>query len=464
MARPLPSRELDALMRIVGMHPEGIGIEQIEALLAHPPNRRTVQRWLGLLVDAHRLSRTGRARGTRYHSKDLMAASPDELRYGSEPVLADHGIALSAEAQAIAAHVRQAMPQRRAVGYQQEFLEAYEPNASYYLPPALRAELLDCGQAVQASEPAGTFARSMAHRLLIDLSWNSSRLEGNTYSLLETERLIGAGAAASGKDALEAQMILNHKEAIEYLVDAADEIAFDRFTVLNLHAMLADRLLQNPAAAGRLRRIAVGISHTSFQPLEGPQRIDACFDLVLQKAAAIRDPFEQAFFALVHLPYLQPFEDVNKRVSRLAANIPLIKGNLCPLSFVDVPRDIYISALLGVYELRRVDLLREVFTWAYRRSCGRYATVRQTLREPDPVHVKYRLYVIEAIARVVRERMDMGEAVSCIQRLADDHVAVPDRPRFIEIVETELIGLHEGSIARFRLRPAEFRDWRAVWH
>ena len=124
------------------------------------------------------------------------------------------------------------------------------------------------------------------------LSWNSSRLEGNTYSLLETERLIGEGAAASGKDALDAQMILNHKEAIEYLVDAAAEIAFDRFTVLNLHAMLADRLLQNPAAAGRLRKIAVGISVTSFQPLEGPQRIEACFDLMLHKAAAIRDPIE----------------------------------------------------------------------------------------------------------------------------------------------------------------------------
>ena len=133
------------------------------------------------------------------------------------------------------------------------------------------------------------------------------------------------------------------------------------------------------------------------------------------------------------------------------------------MSFVDVPRDIYISALLGIYELRRVDLLREVFAWAYRRSCGRYATVRQTLREPDPVHVKYRLYVVEAIARVVRERMDMGQAISCIQRLAHDHVAAPDRPRFIEIVETELISLHEGSIARFRLRPAEFREWRAIW-
>lgn len=114
----------------------------------------------------------------------------------------------------------------------------------------------------------------LAHRLLIDLSWNSSRLEGNTYSLLETERLISAGEAASGKDALEAQMILNHKEAIEFLIDSAGEIGFNRYTLLNLHALLSDNLLDDPTASGRLRSIAVGIGQTTF--LEGPQRIEEC--------------------------------------------------------------------------------------------------------------------------------------------------------------------------------------------
>jgi Fic family protein len=149
--------------------------------------------------------------------------------------------------------------------------------------------------------------------------------------LLETERLLSNGEAAAGKNALEAQMILNHKEAIEFLIAAAGEIGFNRYTLLNLHALLSDNLLEDPQASGRLRNIAVGIGQTVFHPVEVPQLVEECFQQILDTAAAIDDPFEQAFFAMVHLPYLQPFEDVNKRVSRLAANIPLIQRNLCPL-------------------------------------------------------------------------------------------------------------------------------------
>src|SRR5690606_14787777 len=110
--------------------------------------------------------------------------------------------------------------------YDRQFLDGYRPNETYYLDRALRDELLSHCQIVGSHEPAGTYARQLANRLLIDLSWNSSRLEGNTYSLLETERLLSGGDAASGKHVLEAQMILNHKNAIEFLLDAADEIGF----------------------------------------------------------------------------------------------------------------------------------------------------------------------------------------------------------------------------------------------
>jgi Fic family protein len=100
---------------------------------------------------------------------------------------------------------------------------------------------------------------------------------------------------------------------------------------------------------------------------------------IVDTGAAIQNPFEQAFFAMVHLPYLQPFEDVNKRLSRLAANIPFIRENLSPLSFIDVPERAYVEGLLGVYELHRVELLRDVFVWAYDRSAKRYVAVRQSL-------------------------------------------------------------------------------------
>ena len=105
----------------------------------------------------------------------------------------------------------------------------------------------------------------------------------------------------------------------------------------------------DPASPGRLRSIGVGIDRSVYSPTGVPQLIAEMFNLILEKARKIRNPFEQAFFVMVHLPYLQPFEDVNKRLSRLAANIPLLKYNFSPLSFVDVPGEIYVQALLGVY-------------------------------------------------------------------------------------------------------------------
>ena len=111
-------------------------------------------------------------------------------------------------------------------------------------------------------------------------------------------------------------MILNHKDAIEFLVDDAGSIGFDRHTIRSLHALLADNLLPDPRAAGRLRHIGVRIKDSVFHPLETPALIEECFDQILATASAVSDPFEQAIFVLVQLPYLQPFDDVNKRVSR----------------------------------------------------------------------------------------------------------------------------------------------------
>jgi Fic family protein len=203
-------------------------------------------------------------------------------------------------------------------------------------------------------------ALQIYNRLLIDLTWNSSRLEGNTYSLLETERLIELGDSAEGRDALETQMILNHKAAIELLVQSAADTGFNRYTICNLHALLSENLLPDSAACGRLRQHSFGIGASVFQPLQGSALINECLDEVLFKADAIRDPFEQAFFAMVQLPYLQAFDDVNKRVSRLAANIPFIRENLSPLSFVDVSETAYIDGLLGIYELNCTELLADV--------------------------------------------------------------------------------------------------------
>lgn len=447
----------EAVLKAVAQSAAGANIEQIEAQLPQPPTRRTLQRWLNALVGQGRLRKEGQARSTRYLLP--VQAAPE----AADAAPGDVFFPLSDEARAIDIAVRQPVQHRTPVGYRRSFLDSYRPNTTFYLHAALRAELQALGQVAAHNEPAGTYARSIANRLLIDLSWNSSRLEGNTYSLLETERLLSAGDAAEGKGALEAQMILNHKAAIEFLMDCTPDMGFNRYTLLNLHALLSDNLLPDPTASGRLRTVAVGIGQAVFLPLEGPQLIAECFAQVLDTAAAIQDPLEQAFFAMVHLPYLQPFEDVNKRVSRLAANIPLIQHNLCPLSFVDVPPAAYISAMLGVYELNRIELLRDVFAWAYKRSCARYSAVRQSLGEPDPFRLRYRALIFDTVAEVVRAAMNKQRAIAFVARQARQHLPPADQHRFVEVAETELMSLHEGNMARYRLRPSEFEAWRQGW-
>ena len=447
----------EAVLKAVAQSAAGANIEQIEAQLPQPPTRRTLQRWLNALVGQGRLRKEGQARSTRYLLP--VQAAPE----AADAAPGDVFFPLSDEARAIDIAVRQPVQHRTPVGYRRSFLDSYRPNTTFYLHAALRAELQALGQVAAHNEPAGTYARSIANRLLIDLSWNSSRLEGNTYSLLETERLLSAGDAAEGKGALEAQMILNHKAAIEFLMDCTPDMGFNRYTLLNLHALLSDNLLPDPTASGRLRTVAVGIGQAVFLPLEGPQLIAECFAQVLDTAAAIQDPLERAFFAMVHLPYLQPFEDVNKRVSRLAANIPLIQHNLCPLSFVDVPPAAYISAMLGVYELNRIELLRDVFAWAYKRSCARYSAVRQSLGEPDPFRLRYRALIFDTVAEVVRAAMNKQRAIAFVARQARQHLPPADQHRFVEVTETELMSLHEGNMARYRLRPSEFEAWRQGW-
>jgi hypothetical protein len=372
-------------------------------------------------------------------------------------------LTFSPEAEDVRNLVALPMSKRQPVGYDRTFLERYRPNESFYLSAKIRAHLATLGAVSGESLPPGTYVRQVFNRLLIDLSWNSSRLEGNTYSLLETERLLEFGENAEGRDALEAQMILNHKSAIELLVDASAEIGFNRYTICNLHALLSENLLADPQACGRIRSKAVGITGTVFQPLQGPQVIDECFEQVLHTADAVEDVFEKAFFVMVHLPYLQPFEDVNKRVSRLAANIPLIRANFCPLSFVDVPERDYTHGILGVYELTRVELLRDVFIWAYERSCARYSAVRQSLGEPDPFRLRYRHELVDIVAAVVRGRLDKKAAGALIQRLASEKAAEGDVRRLIEVAETELMALHEGNVARYRLRPSEYQAWHLNW-
>ena len=137
-------------------------------------------------------------------------------------------------------------------------------------------------------------------------------MEGNTYSLLDTERLIRFGKENSGKVRKDAVMMLNHKEAIEYIVNNIDEISVSKKDLFNIHALLADDLLAEFSMLGRLRRFPVQISSSKYMPLDNPYVIEENFNIFVHKVSDIADPFEQSFFLLVHIPYLQAFENINK--------------------------------------------------------------------------------------------------------------------------------------------------------
>ena len=214
----------------------GVSIDELCQTFGDQVSRRTLQRRLDAMFKLGTIDRRGKARATRYHSNTLartvtvpapvarhvpvtppvefnrMREEPPEIP-GSTPII---GPELSAESRQLRAIIRQPQGLRTAVGYERKFLDRYVPNKTNYLSDGLREHLHKVGQSSEmAAMPPGTYARQVLDRLVIDLSWNSSRLEGSTYSLLETDHLISLGKTGDEARYMEAQMILNHKEITE---------------------------------------------------------------------------------------------------------------------------------------------------------------------------------------------------------------------------------------------------------
>ncbi|MDP2680743.1 MAG: Fic family protein [Rhodoferax sp.] len=417
----------------------GNGLTLAELLVAQPGlARRTAQRLIAGLIDRGQVIARGEARARRYFGV-VTSVSDGFPRH----------IPLSADSQDILAYIDQPAQARKPVGYQRDFLNAYLPNTTWYLSAAMRRQLHRMGKTADIDQPAGTYSRAILNRLLIDLSWASSHLEGNTYTRLDTRELIEHGKAARGKSAIETQMILNHKTAIELLVENIDSAELNRYTLMNLHSALAENLLPNPADEGRVRQHAVDIG-----------KIEDALSALLAKANQIHDPFEQSFFMMVHLPYLQPFADINKRTSRLAANLPLFHANLCPLTFMDVPEQAYSRATLGVFEMTRVELLRDLYVWAYERSTQEYLAIKQDLAEPDPLRLAWRDFIKQTIREVILQ--PQVDPLASIAQSVALRIPKQEQAEVRALIVEELRRLHEGVLARYGLRPSELLAWQEL--
>ncbi|KTT26377.1 hypothetical protein SB14R_04235 [Pseudomonas oryzihabitans] len=398
----------------------------------------TVKRHLDALVRSGDVLRTGQRRGTRYSLNLTSSAGP----------VAEASHSPSA-AQALKNQLLQPLASRRPVSYQTHFVLDYVPNQSSLLPESL-AHALAAEGGMSGQQPAGTYARRVLEPLLIDLSWSSSRLEGNPFSLLATEELFKKGTADGDLDAV---MLLNHKAAIEFLIDAVPGYGLTSMVIYNLHALLMQDLLADSAGLGAIRHKIVNISGTTYYPCQVPAQLQEMFELILDKARQINNPVEAAFFLWVNLAYLQPFEDGNKRTSRLAANIPLMLYNRAPLSFLDIEAQDYAYAMMGVYEHCNVALAVELFEQVYRRSIAKYAVQLEAVGLPDPVRLRLRSTLGDAVGAVVRERRSIEQAMVAVELVEAD----VDIFRQMLVEELRALGIH--NCARYRLTISQTQQW-----
>lgn len=416
-----------AILSYVASHP-GCARSQIRREVTPDASVSTVWRSLRRLVDAGKLEMVGEGRATGYRV------------LGREVVLAHLDVP---------ANMRQPMP------YRPGFAGAYIPNESRYLTVADRAELRKAGTPVLdpfLSAQGVTYARRVLEELEVDMSWASSRLEGNSYNLLETDRLIRSGRESVGKPRRDAVMILNHKNAIRYVVENLDEIEIGWPDLRNIHALLSHGLIPDPTLRGGLRRLPVAIGKSAYTPLEDRFALQAELDVLVSKAERIADPFEQSFFLLVHIPYLQPFADVNKRTSRIAALIPLLKADLAPMSFFAINDNEYIQGLIGVYELNDLSLMREAFVNGYIATARRYRYLRPEAINPEKGDVEYRFFTSRAMRRCVL-KWRAFEPTRVRRMMERANIPLEDRDHVLEYVGRCFRGLTAGNAILYGLKP-----------
>lgn len=195
-------------------------------------------------------------------------------------------------------------------------------------------------------------------RLAIDLSWKSSKIEGNTYSLLETERLLKEKETASGKTKEEALMLLNHKEAIDFIIENPDYlIPLSVAKIKDIHSLL----IKDLGVEKNLRRTRAGISGTNYRPLDNEFQIAEALSEMCNLVNSKENVFEKALLLLLLISYIQPFVDGNKRTARIVSNAILMNYGYCPLSFRTVDSIEYKKAMLIFYEQNNISSFKQIF-------------------------------------------------------------------------------------------------------
>jgi len=206
-------------------------------------------------------------------------------------------------------------------------------------------------------------------RLAIDLSWKSSQIEGNTYSLLETERLLKEKETAAGKPKDDATMLLNHKEAIDFIIEQADYVLPLKVRAIeDIHSIL----MKDLGVDRNMRKHRVGISGTNYKPLDNEFQIKEALESMCELVNSRDNIFEKALLVLALISYIQGFADGNKRTARIISNAVLISNHYCPISFRTVDSVEYKKAMLIFYEQNNIKPFKDIFITQFQFAVNTY--------------------------------------------------------------------------------------------
>lgn len=328
----------------------GISSKDLHDRLKTPVAYATVKRTLGLMVQESQIVKYGNGRATLYAlnpSFDLLSPIDLEEYYAlkdddREIIPSFNFDLLSSLKEEPTLFTAQEMEELNS--FHQEFL--------------LRIQNLEIPQ-----------YKSEFERLAIDLSWKSSQIEGNTYSLLETELLLKQQLTAAGKTKDEAVMLLNHKNALDFLLDHPYYIFPLRVTAIEeVHGLLTHEL----NVKRNIRNRRVGISGTLYRPLDNEFQIKEALQLMCDLINSRDNVWEKGLLALLMISYIQPFDDGNKRTARIISNALMMYHHYCPLSFRTIDPIEYKKALLLFYERNNLSAFKQVFIEQYKYAVEHY--------------------------------------------------------------------------------------------
>lgn len=353
------------------------------------------------------------------------------------------------------AYSQSKIPDRKKIAYDFDRVRHHPVEGHSYFNTDQRSEILHCS-AIPSTLTHPDYIDAIKRRLLIEASWSSSVLEGNTYSLLDTEELFDRNAEMPGARIEETRMLLNHKHAIEYILSNINSITISKMDIMNVHALLSDGLLKDPSNSGKLRSTPVGIGQSVYQPLDVSFQINEEFKAIVAIAKEIIDPFDQSMYLFLNIAYLQPFVDVNKRTSRMLSNIPLLKAGLLPMSFFQMSRQGFEKGLIHYYETGDVRRMVKEYVNSYKISAARFhdILVNKPTQKELALRLKFRKEIVAAVKSVVRDGTTIGEHVPA--------VATDEEKLFLlDYIEKCVSGISESNSILYGLSAEDIKNHQA---